>query len=97
MGIELRIGIRIIHILPIVILLPLYDACGQAGINQLYFERLPDLPAADEGSAQIGLAGGFAGVHHGVMIFAGGANFPDAPPWEGMETQILIAKKYHEN
>ena len=31
---------------------------------------------------QHGLAGMFAGVSHGVLIAAGGANFPDAPPWQ---------------
>ncbi|HEY2585652.1 MAG TPA: kelch repeat-containing protein [Tepidisphaeraceae bacterium] len=30
-----------------------------------------------------GLAGGFAGVSGGAVIFAGGSNFPDGPPWEG--------------
>lgn len=31
----------------------------------------------------IGVAGAFAGVSEGVLIVAGGANFPDGPPWEG--------------
>lgn len=35
---------------------------------------LPDTP---------GLGGPFVGVHRGVLLVAGGANFPDAPPWEG--------------
>lgn len=30
----------------------------------------------------IGFAGSFVGVHNGALIVAGGANFPDAPPWE---------------
>lgn len=30
-----------------------------------------------------GVAGVAAGEHGGVVIAAGGANFPDAPPWEG--------------
>jgi hypothetical protein len=30
-----------------------------------------------------GLAGAFAGVSNGVLIIAGGANFPDAAPWKG--------------
>ncbi|MBN9694070.1 MAG: galactose oxidase [Verrucomicrobia bacterium] len=42
-----------------------------------HWKRLPDLPD------QIGVAGAFAGVSGGVLIVAGGANFPDAPPWEG--------------
>lgn len=30
-----------------------------------------------------GVAGVLAGMHRGVLIAAGGANFPDLPPWEG--------------
>lgn len=30
-----------------------------------------------------GLAGAFSGIHNGVLIIAGGANFPEDPPWEG--------------
>lgn len=30
-----------------------------------------------------GFAGSFAGVANNSLIVAGGANFPDAPPWEG--------------
>ncbi len=39
--------------------------------------KLPDLP--DEH----GRAGVFAGVSHGALMIAGGANFPDRKPWEG--------------
>lgn len=41
------------------------------------WERLPPLPDAH------GVAAPFAGVHGGVLIVGGGANFPDRPPWEG--------------
>ncbi len=37
----------------------------------------PPLPDAH------GFAGGFAGTAGPVLLFAGGANFPAAPPWEG--------------
>ena len=40
------------------------------------WDRLPPIP--DEH----GLAGMFAGVTNGNLLAAGGANFPDAPPWE---------------
>lgn len=30
-----------------------------------------------------GFAGSFAGIANGSLIVAGGANFPEAPPWEG--------------
>jgi N-acetylneuraminic acid mutarotase len=39
-----------------------------------------DLPALPD---PIGFAGPFAGVSGGAMLVAGGANFPDAPPWRG--------------
>lgn len=41
------------------------------------WKRLPDLPDKE------GFAGGFAGISHGWLVFAGGANFPDKRPWEG--------------
>lgn len=40
---------------------------------------LPDLP----GGKQLGVAGPFAGISDGVMLIAGGSNFPGAKPWEG--------------
>lgn len=39
--------------------------------------QLPPLPDRE------GFAGCFAGVSHGVLLVAGGANFPDKKPWEG--------------
>lgn len=41
------------------------------------WHRLPDLPDS------VGVAGAFAGIHNNVFMVAGGANFPDAMPWEG--------------
>jgi N-acetylneuraminic acid mutarotase len=39
--------------------------------------QLPALPDKE------GFAGSFAGVSHGALLVAGGANFPDKKPWEG--------------
>jgi N-acetylneuraminate epimerase len=39
--------------------------------------KLPDLPDKH------GRAGVFAGVSHGALLIAGGANFPERKPWEG--------------
>jgi len=52
---------------------------------QLRFEwhKVAELPSPAGATQQPGLAGAFAGIHNGVLIVAGGANFPDAPPWEG--------------
>ena len=44
--------------------------------DDLVWSNLPQLP--DE----FGFGGPIAGVHDGVLIVAGGANFPDGPPWQ---------------
>lgn len=41
------------------------------------WNSLPPLPDA------LGVAGAFSGVSSGVLLVAGGANFPDKMPWEG--------------
>ncbi len=41
------------------------------------WDRLPDLPN------RIGVAGPYVGAVDGMLIVAGGANFPGKPPWEG--------------
>ncbi len=41
------------------------------------WQKLPPYPQAP------GMAGLMVGSHDGVLIAAGGANFPDLPPWEG--------------
>ncbi len=74
---KLMIGLLLILLFP------------QPGISQsfaqekLEWSRLPDLPPAPGQTRQPGLAGAFSGVHQNALIVAGGANFPDAPPWEG--------------
>jgi cyclically-permuted mutarotase family protein len=42
-----------------------------------------ELPAVPGSSYQPGLAGVFSGISGSYLIVAGGANFPEAPPWEG--------------
>ena len=44
---------------------------------QYKWHEIPTIPD------QEGFAGMYAGVSHGVLIVAGGANFPDKKPWEG--------------
>lgn len=41
------------------------------------------LPSVDGKTANIGIAGAFSGISNDAMIIAGGANFPDAMPWNG--------------
>lgn len=45
--------------------------------QRLVWGDLPPLPATP------GFGGPFVGVHADVLLVAGGANFPAAPPWEG--------------
>ena len=49
----------------------------QAGLT-IEWSQLPELP-----DSTLGFGGPFAGVHHGALLLAGGANFPDGPPWTG--------------
>lgn len=44
---------------------------------------LPDIPPAIGQQEQKGLAGALAGVSAGMLIVAGGSNFPDTFPWRG--------------
>lgn len=46
--------------------------------------ELPPLPE------KLGVAGAFAGISGDALLVAGGANFPDKPPWEGG------TKKWHD-
>jgi len=58
---------------------------SQSVIDWTKTVKLPGNPTLlDEGyeDVQPGLAGTYAGVIDGMLIIAGGANFPDAPPWE---------------
>lgn len=50
---------------------------GQGSDAAFKWERLPSLPDS------IGFAGAFGGVSADALIVAGGANFPDAMPWDG--------------
>ena len=50
---------------------------GEASFGGLQWDKgLPPLPDRH------GFAGAFAGVSNGHLLVAGGANFPDAPPWK---------------
>ncbi len=46
------------------------------------------LPADASGNPPLGVAGAVVGIHNEVMLLAGGANFPDALPWEGGKKAI---------
>ena len=66
----------------IIVLLGTFPAFAQDSLK-LSIQDYPNLPAEPDQPKAFGLAGMLGGVHNGVMIAAGGANFPDALPWEG--------------
>jgi len=47
------------------------------------WSELPPLPPAPGQARQAGVAGPYAGAHGDAFFVAGGANFPDTPPWHG--------------
>ncbi|RNL82289.1 sodium transporter [Sinomicrobium pectinilyticum] len=55
----------------------------QKNSDQVVVNFLPELPGIAK--PQPGYAGMMGGTHNNVIIAAGGANFPDAPPWKGGE------------
>lgn len=59
--------------------LSIHSASAQ---SQLRYTRLPDLPASNS-QPSLGVAGAFAGVSHGALLIAGGANFTNGFPWQG--------------
>ncbi len=73
---RLRAGSRLVAAIAAVLLLVSAGPWAIAA-EALVWTRLPDLPDAE------GFAGPFAGVSHGALVVAGGANFPDAKPWQG--------------
>jgi N-acetylneuraminic acid mutarotase len=54
----------------------------EAGAARFRYSPLPALPP-QQGQANLGVAGAFAGVSHGALLLAGGANFPNGYPWQG--------------
>lgn len=70
--------------LPLLVLFLLtgFAAAGQA-TDKVSVSELPPLPVATGESASIGYAGMVGGVTNGVIIAAGGANFPETLPWKG--------------
>ncbi len=57
--------------------------CFGQEIPKLSITDLPSIPSEIEGAKSLGFAGMLGGTHHGVLVAAGGANFPNGLPWEG--------------
>jgi SSS family solute:Na+ symporter len=66
------------------VLFLLLSVSPSAIAGSLEWSKITSLPSPD-GRDHPGLAGCFAGFHKGVLIVAGGANFPEGAPWEGGE------------
>jgi SSS family solute:Na+ symporter len=83
----------------IMLLTPLFAQDQKA--NEIIWSELTKLPAPDINKAHLGVAGVFTGVSHGVLLVAGGANFPDGMPWQGgkkmFEDKIYALKKNGES
>ena len=60
-------------------------------ISQIDWSIVTQLPIAQGLQNQMGLAGAISGIHHDVMLIAGGSNFEDKMPWEGGK------KKYYSD
>ena len=57
--------------------------------KSLAWEELPELPDA------FGFGGPLVGTHNGALIVAGGANFPNGPPWPA-DGKPAGAKVWHD-
>jgi hypothetical protein len=58
-------------------------------VNSIQWKIAGALPATNGQPKALGLAGLVAGVHNGVLIVAGGSNFPGSMPWLGGKKKIL--------
>jgi solute:Na+ symporter, SSS family len=76
-----------------------YPGIANEGFNSasLIWKKVATLPHEVETGESKGYAGMFAGTHQEMIILAGGANFPNQPPWKGGEKQwsnnISVLKK----
>lgn len=69
-------------IITVLLSLMFVSSYGQE-IAKLEITDLPELPSTAVDTKSLGFAGMLGGTHNGVLIAAGGANFPQGLPWEG--------------
>jgi solute:Na+ symporter, SSS family len=74
------IACSLIFILNFMLVSPVFASEQKA--NEISWSKIAELPGTGTGQ-NLGVAGAFAGVHNGVLIVAGGANFPAGMPWQG--------------
>lgn len=58
--------------------------------NTITWQAMPDLPSTTA-APSLGVSAPFTGIHNGVLMIAGGCNFPDKPVTEGG------AKRYYDD
>lgn len=70
----------------LLLLLVYLGGCGKSPSQKanimINWTKLQDLPSAAD-TASFGVSAPFTGIHNGVLIVAGGCNFPDKPVTEG--------------
>jgi len=59
------------------------NGLAHAMVSSIRWQEMPELPPGLNQARQPGVAGPFAGASNGVLLVAGGANFPELPPWDG--------------
>ncbi len=67
--------------IPLLLMLTLPNPLPADAQSSLRYATLPELPGID-GKPNPGVAGAFAGISHGALLVAGGANFPNGYPWQ---------------
>lgn len=83
-------------LLSLVLIMSSYITIAQEDAQpSIHWSLLTDLPS--EKKASLGFAGMVCGVSHNVLIIAGGANFPEAMPWNGgkkfYSSEIFVLEK----
>ncbi len=66
------------------------ESSAQKNTTSMQWKEAALLPADNGHATALGVAGAVSGIHNGVLLVAGGANFPAAMPWLGGK------KKYHD-
>ena len=74
--------LKTLMLIGIVLLSAKLSASNDAKFEKIEWKTTHTLPAID-GIANPGVAGAYSGLINDILIIAGGANFPEAAPWEG--------------
>ena len=69
----------------LLLLFIMVSACHTSSnqVTAMQWNIAAKLPAESPQDTAVGVAGPVTGMHNNVLVIAGGANFPDAMPWDG--------------